>query len=418
VSFLDSLLDASLDGVPFLYRSASTPVGRRTVVYEFPNRDEPFVEDLGRRARRWSIEAFVLEPDYFSKRDALIKVLEKGGIHTLIHPYRGEHQVRVEGPITVTESSREGGMASFPLTLVEAGTADEILRIEDTASRVRSAADRTLSSLSENSKLGILDAIQDVVQAAINGIENANSALRRVRGKIAAKMNTIESLTQAINSFEDNLSSLLNTPQALINQFSALVASVLNLVNTAAGIGDTAPENTIPRDFDRPSVLMDAFRDTVDFAVDAEEPPDTTPQRVQESENQDAIEEMVKVAMIAETCRNLVDLEFESSDQTIGIRDELTSAFEGLTTDENTEDPLFEALEDLRTGIVNHMQTVAQELPSISRITPPIAVPALVLAYNLYDDAGQDLDIVARNNVANPGFVPGGVELEVLSSAT
>ena len=45
-----------------------------------------------------------------------------------------------------------------------------------------------------------------------------------------------------------------------------------------------------------------------------------------------------------------------------------------------------------------------------------LAIPALVLAHRLYDDPSWDADIVARNDVVHPGFVPGGVDLQVLSN--
>lgn len=416
MGFRDQLLPASLDGVPFLYKDTSNSLGRRTTVYEFPDRDEPFVEDLGRLARRFSLEALVLEPDYFIKRDALLEVLEREGPYTLVHPTRGELQVRTDGPIEMSERVAEGGSATFRLTFVEAGEPEELIRLPDTSSRVALAADRVLDDLGANTKISILDAIQDAIQGVINGIENANSTLRRVNGKIQSKLNTIESLTQAIDSFEDGISDLLNTPQALVNQFSGLTASVLNLINTAAGIGDAVPENTIPLDFDRPNTLLDVWRILDDFAVEDPEPPDTTPQRKQEATNQDAVEEMVKVSALAETSRQMALLDLDSANQAQAIRTELTTAFDEIGDDPNTEDQLFESLQDLRNEIANHLQRVAQDLPVVSLITPANTIPALVLAYSLYTDANQDLDIVRRNNVKEPGFIPGGAEIEVLST--
>jgi len=43
-------------------------------------------------------------------------------------------------------------------------------------------------------------------------------------------------------------------------------------------------------------------------------------------------------------------------------------------------------------------------------------MPAIVLAYRLYGDAERADEIVARNRVRHPGFVPGGQPLEVLSN--
>ena len=39
----------------------------------------PFAEDLGRKARAWQVECYVLGDDYFAQRDALIRELSKAG---------------------------------------------------------------------------------------------------------------------------------------------------------------------------------------------------------------------------------------------------------------------------------------------------------------------------------------------------
>jgi prophage DNA circulation protein len=54
-------------------------------------------------------------------------------------------------------------------------------------------------------------------------------------------------------------------------------------------------------------------------------------------------------------------------------------------------------------------------LSPLTTFTAGRALPAVVLAHRLYGAADRAEDIVARNHVANPLFVPGGVALEVLS---
>jgi prophage DNA circulation protein len=40
-------------------------------------------------------------------------------------------------------------------------------------------------------------------------------------------------------------------------------------------------------------------------------------------------------------------------------------------------------------------------------------LPALVVAHRVYGDATRADEIVSRNRVRHPGFVPGGIALEV-----
>jgi len=68
---------------------------------------------------------------------------------------------------------------------------------------------------------------------------------------------------------------------------------------------------------------------------------------------------------------------------------------------------------DFRAGIIADLGN-RPGLPGIKSLTLVEATPTLVLAHRLYRDAGRDADIVARNRIVHPGFVPSGMVLEVL----
>jgi prophage DNA circulation protein len=80
-------------------------------------------------------------------------------------------------------------------------------------------------------------------------------------------------------------------------------------------------------------------------------------------------------------------------------------------------DDVTDALIGLHAAVVRDLNTRAAKLPRTRSFTPSATVPALVLAQRLYGDATRADDIAARNFVRHPGFVPGGVELEVISAA-
>ena len=67
----ERLLSASFRGVEFGVTKASDDVGRRTVRHDYPQRDDPYVEDLGRAPRVISLTGFVLGEDYMTRRDDL-----------------------------------------------------------------------------------------------------------------------------------------------------------------------------------------------------------------------------------------------------------------------------------------------------------------------------------------------------------
>ncbi|HFJ2043202.1 TPA: DNA circularization N-terminal domain-containing protein, partial [Salmonella enterica] len=56
----ERLRDASFRGVPFSVEDDESAFGRRVQVHEYPNRDKPWTEDLGRATRRLTINAYLV----------------------------------------------------------------------------------------------------------------------------------------------------------------------------------------------------------------------------------------------------------------------------------------------------------------------------------------------------------------------
>lgn len=89
MTWRDDLRPASFRGVHFFVAADSSRFGRRVVVHTYPQRDKPYVEDLGRRSREYQFDAFVIGPNYMEDRDAFIAACEEPGAGELIHPKYG-----------------------------------------------------------------------------------------------------------------------------------------------------------------------------------------------------------------------------------------------------------------------------------------------------------------------------------------
>ena len=121
MAWRDRLLPGSFRGVRFGIRSHSTLAGgRRVKPFQYPGRNEPFTEDLGRVADEPEIDGWIVGDDYAARRDALRRASRIEGPGTLVHPYLGIMQVSCTA-LRLTESSGEGGMVRFSMTFVEAG---------------------------------------------------------------------------------------------------------------------------------------------------------------------------------------------------------------------------------------------------------------------------------------------------------
>src|SRR5215475_12364591 len=115
------LRPASWRGVPFFVDEAGGEVGRRFEMHEYPQRDTPWAEDLGRKQRRWTLAGYVLGPGYMGTRDRLRAACEQAGTGKLVHPYLGDMTVVCEG-FRFRERDAEGGICRFDLAFAEPGT--------------------------------------------------------------------------------------------------------------------------------------------------------------------------------------------------------------------------------------------------------------------------------------------------------
>src|SRR5262245_63838069 len=90
VPWRDELLPARFRNALFHVEVGSRENGRRIVVHEFPKRDEPYAEDMGRRAIEFTVRAYCItyprntdEPlysrDYRDARNRLVTELETEG---------------------------------------------------------------------------------------------------------------------------------------------------------------------------------------------------------------------------------------------------------------------------------------------------------------------------------------------------
>lgn len=115
------VLPASFRGIGFgVSEHDSKIAGRRVHIHEYPRRDLPFTEDLGKRTDEFGIEGYVIGDLYSAHRDLLVAACDLPGPGELVHPTLGIRQV-VCVQCDVTERASEGGMARFSFRFIDAG---------------------------------------------------------------------------------------------------------------------------------------------------------------------------------------------------------------------------------------------------------------------------------------------------------
>jgi hypothetical protein len=186
-------------------------------------------------------------------------------------------------------------------------------------------------------------------------------------------------------------SQLMRLPTNLASQISAQIAGIL-------GLGQS------------PLAAFNALKNL--FGYSHKSSARTTPARIKLANNREAVANLTRRTAIIEAARSSASISFESKNQAVATRDLIVEAIE--TEQLTASDPVYATLADLRAAVTNDISARADNLSSLIAYTPKSTMPAVVLAYSIYGDAKQDADLVARNNIAHPGFVTGGSAIEVL----
>lgn len=420
----DNLKPGSFRGVPFLFDDARTSFGRRTAIHEYPLRDKPYPEDLGRKYFQYNLDVYVLGPDnYMPKRDALIAALVKGGRGPLVHPLFGTVQVKVTDAQQVSESTREGGIARFSLSFVEDGP----LPVQAAAAASGAATTSAASSAQAASQAGFVAAFASgpsfVQLAAVADLNDALGQIQAIGAGLISDATALWSWGQSVASIAGIGLEIFAGVSGYAASIGALVARLSFLALPYAAGSTPGWASQIALAGQRPAGSLTASQ--VDAARLAQlalariAPSDpslapATPDLQIQADNQVALFALIAQAALIEASQAAVAMSFDSQDQAIAVRDALAQALDAAalaTEDEATA----QALDALRVAMVNDITAEAINLPLLITVTPPQTVPAVALAHRIYDDPSWDADIVSRNGVLHPLFVAGGQPLKVLS---
>lgn len=403
----DSLRPASFRGVPFQVESTELGAGRRTQLHEYPQRDKPYVEDLGRATRDLSFYGFVVGEDYVDQANSLLSALEEAGPGTLVHPWFGTLQVSLKEPARVSLDAALG-VARFSMAFIESGELEFPAAQSSTQAATRNAA----SALESASVASFADrfsvkGFQDFVAAAANG--NLGDMLGIVSSSEIGKM----------LGYANSLATTVSTAIALVSNPSSLGWKIMGAFGLSGLATTVAAWSSIVRSISRVSSSGKMSSPTPSSVY--------TPSRKQADQNASAVYALGRQALLAQAvgASSLVGTRIDSPragltqgvvtagssakpmvsyTDMIAVRDDLIAAIdkESLTA----TDQVYEALQVARLAVWKDLTTRARENARLTTLTPPEVMPALVLAYDYYEDTARDADIVARNGIRHPGFVP------------
>jgi prophage DNA circulation protein len=419
----DNYRAASFRGVSFYVESAESSHGRRQAVHEHAQRDVPYTEDLGRKAREFSVSGYVIGEEYQAQRDELIKACEQAGPGVLVHPYRGELTVVCRG-LGLNESSSAGGMCMVTLTFIEAGEASYPSAKLDTINAI-SAKGNAVTEAAEGSFIS--NFLTKGFPAFV--AEAAASNLAELGEFLSSPGFNLTGDLQAASDFYLQARGIAADAYSLVQQPAQMVSRIVSVIGSIRSAFGGNAFGVLTSLFDRsPSSYSSST---------------ATASRKQQASNFLALNSLVRQVAIAEAAKAavvtqtpVISTSFSSSGSTgvvggstlvsttptvydsyqeaIVVREALVDRLDA-ESETTTSDSVYRVISDLRTSVVQAVPSQEQDLPRLVQYVPPATLPSLLVAYQLYGDAGRADEIAKRNSPRHPGFLIGGKQLEVLA---
>lgn len=413
---------ASFRGVPFEVEDEESEFGRRVQVHEYPKRDKPFTEDLGRATRRIQINAYLIGEDYMEKRDRLIAAIETEGAATLVHPWYGEMKGNVDGTVRVTHGKAEGRMCRVSFQFVESGELSFPTSGVASGQRLDSSVDALENalglSLSDFSLSGLTGFVQSgVLSDAANMLGIITDGFKMIDSGISAAMRLLQGDLSVILMPPSTASDFVRELQKAWrggNRLSGDASDLVTMVKTISGVsldpglaprgvwktdsGSTVTRKTHSNQL-AAAMRVTAIAEAARAVTMIPEPPT----------QQDVSSPVSDVVNINHPALDAMDDNTRTPSATWDDLTEVRAALNDAIDSEQiraTDDGVFLALQTLRADVNRDISSrLAQVEKTVSR-TPPEILPALVLAAEWYDDATREADILYRNIVEHPGFVP------------
>jgi prophage DNA circulation protein len=422
----------SFRGAQFETFDAEVTFGRRNVLHEYPLKDEPFAEDLGRKAREYTFNAYVIGKNLYNARNALIRAIEDTDTPGVLkHPTLGSI-LAIPKDCRTTFNNKEGGLEYFTITFVEAGSHTSPTTV-NTAYASSFAASKGIIKLSSHfASTFVTQNLPDFLHASAleKLVGNPSNVSTGNNGSFISLVNSIlasgnfgstnddftalkEKLTKfaisATDDLDDPTTLALNITNIIVNLSDVFLNQQIEINSEATFISTVMPNH--------PELsALEAQKRLQGFGALFVDIPLTTDLRIQETTNQEQLINLILHCSLCEMIRITSTMDFPSRQDAIEIRDAVDDYLSPrlVMLADDGEDDTYIALNSARSAMIKDVNTRAATLKNKKYVRILEPVPAIVFAYDQYEDATQDIDIIRRNRIRNPCFIPQAIDVEVL----
>ena len=247
--------------------------------------------------------------------------------------------------------------------------------------------------------------LQDLV-ATLEAIASGNAIDAAKAGAVTAQIATaaapslsVPATTVTVTGISAGLVALYNALPLLVSGTTGIDPSVVPaLFDLARGIGGA---------MDPPDAAA-AFAYAVDALPDAPPAPTPAQNRIDDAANMQIVARVSRLVLISPYAEALTAVNYGSRQDGVTARSECVVRFQreiNLSTGPGGGD-LSVRLAASRNGVVEYLSRVITTTAPIITVPAQVMLPSLVWAWKLYQDPTRAPELVARNDVPHPSYMP------------
>jgi prophage DNA circulation protein len=395
--WLKTLWQASYKGVPFYVERDQEGGGRRIVVHEFPMRDDPFLEDLGEAKRTFKVTAYIVGAAADAAATAFSAVLASRGPGVLVLPTHGPLQARCTD-FARERSKDKHGYIGFTLSFTRDAAKGAFLTTDFLAQSVflAGAALGAAVAAAYGAALRVSGAPDYAVAAAVEGGRDALALVEAAR--VSEPLAPVGSAT-----LRDLVQGLHDDLPTLVGRSGVAAATGTRLVEVVSTLGASLEG-------------ADAVR-VLGAMIDDARPPGAAAAPATEGAlaaalNRAAAEDALRRAALAALAEGLTRVAFADRRSGVTARADFAErAFAELATMAGAADaPVATALQTLAGAVADYLSALITTLAPVVTVEASLQLPSLFWSWRLYAVADRGTELVARNRVVHPSFMPNRFE--------
>lgn len=414
--WLKSWREASFRGARFWVDKDDLETGRRLVTHEFPHRDTPYIEDLGRKANKVQVTAYIASDAADSETKSLYDACGKRGSATLVLP-SARMRAHCESCTRAWEKDRQGYFAFNLSFVVDGGSAAPV-------------STPYLSRLTYSSANDMATPLEERVSALVQVTGQAGFLRDDAVAEIQAIAGAIDTVRAALPIAPDKSPTIALGVQALFDDADVLadIGAVGDRYGDVSFI-ETADGSASAPVAERVVGLLSSMREAVtdqtiaareigsltSYGTDAAAGDTATPSERQSAANVAALSELVRVAALGQWVVAMTEAEYTDRRGAIQARADVAETIDAELDrlDGPASYGVYLALAGLRGNATQFFTLLLTDLAPVLLVGAPRSMPSLWWANTLYADAARAGEIADRNGAIHPSFMP--LEIEALA---